>query len=171
MLDKVEIRPVKTQDAASLIAFLKRLDADNDYLLRSDGEFQISLEEEISFIESILESQRDQMIVAEYEGEIIGSIGFTGNQYKKYRHQGSIGMGVDKRFWRNGIGRALLEKMAQWCREKGIIKISLEVVERNFPAIQLYKNFGFKVEGVLVKDFCLGEKEYLNSYRMAYFIR
>ena len=44
--------------------------------------------------------------------------------------------------------------------------IELEVYTDNEKAINLYKKFGFKVEGTL-KDYVFGEGKYIDAYTMA----
>lgn len=46
-----------------------------------------------------------------------------------------------------GIGKALLEKIINICREKQIKLLKLEVNEKNITAINLYKSVGFKQIG------------------------
>lgn len=47
-----------------------------------------------------------------------------------------------------GIGKALLEKIINICKENKIKILRLEVNQNNFIAINLYKNFGFKQTGI-----------------------
>ncbi len=46
-----------------------------------------------------------------------------------------------------GIGRALLKAFVERLRAEGVEELFLEVRESNFPAINLYKSFGFKEVG------------------------
>jgi ribosomal-protein-alanine acetyltransferase len=48
---------------------------------------------------------------------------------------------------RRGIGRSLLETMADWCRQHGASVVRLEVRSGNAPAIQLYEAAGFVASG------------------------
>lgn len=52
---------------------------------------------------------------------------------------------------RNGIGKALLEKIINICKENNIKLLKLEVNEINLPAINLYKSFGFIQTGIRKK--------------------
>ena len=53
-------------------------------------------------------------------------------------------IGVKKSFQGKGIGKILLKKTVEFCRERGVSEILLEVSEKNERAISLYRTFGFK---------------------------
>lgn len=61
-------------------------------------------------------------------------------------HIGTIAVHPD--FRRRGIGRALLDHTLEHARQTGILKVFLEVRRGNLPALELYKRYGFTVEGI-----------------------
>ena len=61
----------------------------------------------------------------------------------------------DKR--KEGIGSKLLNKIFEIAKEKNAQTITLEVNEKNLPAIRLYQKFGFEQTG-------LRKKYYHNMY-------
>lgn len=82
----------------------------------------------------------------------MGTLGFTGNSLKRYRHQGQFGMAVLKEYWGRGIGSRLIDTLVEWANSVGITRITLQVDKTNLQAIALYKKFGFREEGTLIKD-------------------
>lgn len=66
------------------------------------------------------------------------------------------GLGVEKRFRRRGIGRALIDAAIELGRLRGATWIRLRVLGTNTPARRLYLTSGFTVEGVLAGEFRLG---------------
>ena len=48
---------------------------------------------------------------------------------------------------RRGVGRSLLRRSYDWCREVGVLKVGLHVRAGNAAAIALYESEGFVVEG------------------------
>lgn len=50
-----------------------------------------------------------------------------------------------------GIGSLLLEKIIEFSKIHGAVSITLEVNEKNIPAIKLYKKYGFKQVGLRKK--------------------
>ena len=55
---------------------------------------------------------------------------------------------VKKRHQNQGIGSLLLKKLISTSKQLNLTFINLEVMEENYPAIHLYKNFGFKQIGI-----------------------
>lgn len=50
-----------------------------------------------------------------------------------------------------GIGKFLMATLLGKAREKGVKHVTLEVKSTNMPAIRMYEDFGFRVEGVRKK--------------------
>ena len=56
-------------------------------------------------------------------------------------------IGVDPVCRRQGIGRMLMDRFAQWCEERETPDVFLEVRQSNHPAIALYERFGLEIVG------------------------
>ena len=68
-------------------------------------------------------------------------------------HACTLGMGVDKWDWGQGIGSRLLDTGLEWVRENRIMRrVSLKVFEGNVTALRLYESRGFKREGLLRRE-------------------
>ena len=100
-----------------------------------------------------LESPNSILLVAEHNSELIGNIDLTGNKRIKMKHTGMIGMGISQE-WRNkGLGKLLIKEVIDWAKEYSIIElIWLDVYSSNELGINLYKNTGFAISGI-VKGF------------------
>lgn len=105
--------------------------------------------------------------VALINGEIVGDLGFEVCQNPRRKHVGSLGMGVKDKSQGQGIGSALLSTVIEladnWLNLK---RIELTVYTDNERAINLYKKFGFEIEGESVA-FAFRGGEYVNAYHMA----
>jgi RimJ/RimL family protein N-acetyltransferase len=55
-----------------------------------------------------------------------------------------------------GLGTAMLSKLIELTKKQGLHRMGLTVIADNKPAINLYKKFGFKIEGVK-RDAYFGE--------------
>jgi len=55
--------------------------------------------------------------------------------------------GVDTKFRRRGIGRALMTRAIDWAKEKGFPGMFLETQDINVPACLFYENYGFELRG------------------------
>ena len=54
---------------------------------------------------------------------------------------------VQKKFWRNHIGEALISRIIEDCYRNEIKYLTLEVRVSNIPAIKLYEKYGFQSLG------------------------
>ena len=71
-----------------------------------------------------------------------------------------------------GEGRALLVALILWAQQQSPIeKVCLEVFATNTRAISLYQALHFQEEGRLVKRIKLGPDAYVDTLRMARFVK
>jgi ribosomal protein S18 acetylase RimI-like enzyme len=112
----------------------------------------------IAFTEAPPLEEVRRFVKANIEG---GSIGLVALRHNKvigwcdiivpdvpgFGHSGRLGTGVLKEFRGRGIGSKLVEQAIQCAREKGLLRIELEVYSSNRPAINLYQKFNFRFEG------------------------
>ena len=82
----------------------------------------------------------------------------------------ALDISVRKDYWRQGLGRRLMEIQETWCRGQGIEKLCLEVDTANLPAIGLYLRQGFTVEGTLRNQVKLADGSYRDLYVMGKFL-
>ena len=105
-------------------------------------------------------------MVALSGGEVVGWCDIAPLRLEGFTHCGSLGMGVRADFRRLGIGARLLERTIAAAREIGIERVELEVFASNVPAVRLYEQAGFVVEGVKKKGRKL-DGEYDDLVQMA----
>jgi ribosomal protein S18 acetylase RimI-like enzyme len=94
-----------------------------------------------------VEEGRGTMLVAEIDGDVIGSASVTGSGLY------DLGMAVLREYRRQGIGTALLEAAVAWARDHGGYKMTLQVWPHNLGAIALYEKHGFEREGYLKRHY------------------
>lgn len=91
-----------------------------------------------------LESENSRYLIARMNDEIVGFAGI-----KVILDEADIMNIVIKKNYRNqGIGTLLLENLISLAKRLNLKSLSLEVSEKNFPAIHLYQKFGFESLGV-----------------------
>lgn len=156
---KVIIRKVNKSDAKALIEYLNIVGGESNFLTFGAGEFDKSVEEEEKFIENVLNKENALFIVAEINGEIVGSLTFYGGLRERNAHVGEFGLSVFKKYWGNGIGKELITCLINWSKDSGVIrKINLRVSPDNKRGISLYKKLGFLEEGLLKRDLQVDNK-------------
>ena len=79
------------------------------------------------------------MLVAEEEAELLGYAILL----SVFDEGDLMNIAVAERARRQGIGEALLSRILEAARERGVRKLFLEVREHNTPAIRMYEKNGF----------------------------
>jgi ribosomal-protein-alanine N-acetyltransferase len=101
--------------------------------------------------------------VAEADGRVTGSLTFW-----DVVGEGEIAnVAVHPDFWRQGIGRALLQTALDKAAELRLARVMLEVRESNLPAQSLYRSFGFIEDGRRLRYYSNGEDAVLMSKAIA----
>lgn len=109
------------------------------------------------------------MYVALLDGEVIGTLGLEVCENPRRRHVGSLGMGVKDKAQGSGVGTALLSTAIDLADNwLDLRRLELTVYVDNQRAIDLYKRFGFDIEGE-AKDFAFRGGEYVGAFYMARF--
>lgn len=99
--------------------------------------------------EKLSKRETDRIFVAEDESRaFLGYlwVGEGSNMMTGLKHGYIYDIFVKEEFRGRGIGRILLEKAENYCREKRYSKILLMVSVSNEPAIRLYDKMAFKAE-------------------------
>lgn len=100
-----------------------------------------------NIFKSELKNPNSIYFIAKQSNEIIGFVGIL-----LILDTAEITNIVVKKSYRgNGISKILINHIINYCIEKNIEKINLEVNSTNEPAINLYKSFGFKEVGLRKK--------------------
>lgn len=106
-------------------------------------------------------------LVAEFDARVVGSLGLAPAGAPRRRHCGDLGMAVHDAFQGRGVGGALLaaalDLADNWL---GLRRVALTVYTDNAPAIHLYEQFGFVVEGTL-RDYAFRAGTYVDAHQMA----
>ncbi|WP_341357400.1 GNAT family N-acetyltransferase [Rossellomorea sp. y25] len=163
------VRSATEDDAKALSHVRLQIDGETEYLDREKGEAHIDERGFKEIIKEDAESANRLFLVAEINGGIAGFSRCEGNGLKRTSHHVEFGVGVLKEFWGYGIGKALLNEFIKWADSNEIRKVTLKVIETNEKAINLYKNYGFEVEGILKEDKRLSDGYYYHTVLMARF--
>jgi RimJ/RimL family protein N-acetyltransferase len=160
------IREACVQDAEKLLAYVKKIAGETDYITFAPEEFHVTLEQEIAKIEEYAQTDNQLILVAEIGEEIVGNLDFRGGKYSRTAHAGEFGLSVLKDYWGLSIGKHLLRYLIDWAKKTGKVrKINLRVRVDNERAIRLYQRLGFVIEGTLKREFYVGGR-FIDSYLM-----
>jgi ribosomal protein S18 acetylase RimI-like enzyme len=108
------------------------------------------------------------VLVAERDGNIVGWAKIEHpTPFPSTEHVWTItGLAVDPAAQGGGVGRALVEALAEEARSRDARRLTLRVFAPNERARRLYERCGFEVEGVLRGEFRAGD-EYVDDVLMA----
>ena len=143
------IRTAEASDAAEVLAFRKTVADETEHLMGAADEIRRDVAQQAEYLQTTLLSPVDLLLLAEVEGRVAGIAGLEGSRLRRFAHGVTLGMAVGREFWRLGLGRALMESLLLWADTHGVVRVALEVVETNTPAIRLYESLGFEHEGRL----------------------
>ncbi|MRG47726.1 GNAT family N-acetyltransferase [Chitinophaga sp. SYP-B3965] len=146
---KLVIRRPEVSDAQACLDCFLQLTQETDFLLYTHEEakkFDLAAEE--AFIRSYLHHPDNLFLIAEADGEVVGTLSLNQARFQKQKHMALMGVAVLHRYWNMGIGRRLLTAAIRWVEEHPhITTIHFEVLATNERAIQLYRNFNFIEHG------------------------
>jgi ribosomal protein S18 acetylase RimI-like enzyme len=104
--------------------------------------------------------------VALSAGEVVGWSDVIPMTRPIYAHCGVLGVGLLRQFRRQGLGEKLIRQSLAAARAFGLHRVELTVRENNTGAIELYKKFGFAIEG-LRRDAARVDDAFENVIEMA----
>src|SRR5690606_932696 len=148
----ITIRTGSRQDAQKLIALKKSYITGTTSIPLYEDEYRNTIVEEAEWIDRYNNQDNSLLLLAEYNGEVIGNIDLTGNQRRKLYHTGMIGMGIHNDWQNKKIGSLLMETTIEWAKTSLLQIVWLEVYASNTAGIKLYEKFGFERCG-LIKNF------------------
>ena len=162
-------RSPKTDDAAQMLEYLKITSAETDFLIRYPEECTETVEQESAFLQKMVDSPIDMMIVCMVDGKLAGNCRLALHGRIKTKHRAGVAIALASAFWGLGIGTIMFEEMIQVAKDHGIHQMELEVIEGNERAMGLYRKMGFEVvaekpdairlkDGTLLKEFLMINK-------------
>ncbi|WP_415339991.1 GNAT family N-acetyltransferase [Clostridium perfringens] len=156
----LRIRDIKIEDYKEIGKIRKMPGVIENILSNKD-------EEEELIKEKIINRGKNQYwYVAEENGKVIGLGILMNHGNLRKRHVGVITLMVNSDYQNKGIGSLLMDKLINLSESLNIIRLELCVFRDNYKAINLYKKFGFKEEGIKVKS-ALKNGEYIDEVMMA----
>ena len=142
----LRIRDIKIEDYKEISKIRKMPGVMENILSNKD-------EEEELIKEKIINRGKNQYwYVAEENGKVIGLGILMNHGNLRRKHVGVITLMVNSDYQNKGIGSLLMDKLINLSESLNIIRLELCVFRDNYKAINLYKKFGFKEEGIKVKS-------------------
>lgn len=157
----LDLRPAVPDDAAEVIEFLSAVGGESDNLLFGAGEFKMSLEDEQKYIASAAASETSALFIGRVGGDVVCFGSVNAPTRPRIAHQADVSLVVKKKYWGNGIGKALMQAMIDFAKGNSTTEIlHLGVRRGNDSAYALYRRMGFEEIGVYKNFFKIGDTYY-----------
>jgi L-amino acid N-acyltransferase YncA len=138
--EQITIRPMTPQDKDALLAFFRRIPAEDRYYLKED----VTSPKVIEQWAQRLDYSRALPLLALKGSRIIADGTLHHRRAGARRHIGEVRVVVDPEFRNQGVGRGLLHKLIEIAKDKGIEKLLFEIVaDKEGAAQQTAKILGF----------------------------
>jgi len=162
------LRAPEPSDYDSYVAFQHQAATETTHTLQIPGRIR-PREELVSVWRNALSDSSVESFLGCFSGNTL--VGYCGlhpdrKEHPWVRHVALFGMIILKPYWGQGIGKELLGKLIQHAQLMGIIRLEALVRVTNERAIQLYKNFGFEIEGTRKKA-ALIDGQFVDEYFIA----
>lgn len=156
----ITVKKANAIDAAEILEYLKRVGGETDNLTFGREGMPFTAQEEAEYIGGLETSKDSVMLVAKYEGQIVGLASLS-RLPRRMSHRGDLAISVTKSHWNKGVGSELIRRVIDFGRKNAFEIIELQVRCDNGAAIHLYEKFGFK-KVATHPDFFKIENEYID---------
>ena len=164
--EKIVIREVSLEDTQNALDYINIVNNETKNLSREPEEWEMTFENEKSFIKKVMNSKNDYMLTAWDDKTLISLAGFHGNSLQRLRHRSNLGISVLKEYHNLGLGTIMMELLIKGAREYGKRYLELEVRVDNLDAIHIYEKQGFIKEGIKKEAFFV-DGRYIDLLLMA----
>ncbi|CRX38208.1 GNAT family N-acetyltransferase [Estrella lausannensis] len=146
----INIRRARPHDAPSLAETERTIAADPGYLCSIPAELDPQKFRET--IERLESGEQGVYLIAEDQEKIAGHGYLLKHPLKNLSHVAELTIALHPDWQGKGIGMLLMQALIEWAeKDPNLEKIELNVRATNTRAIQLYKKWGFRVEGYLTR--------------------
>ncbi len=140
----IVLRSLEKRDAGAAILCFRKVAGETDFLLRETEECGVTIAQEEETIARKLESPREMLLGAFVGEELVGMAGLNAiGSLSRVQHRASVGISLERAYWGQGIGSAMMSALIDAARQAGYEQVELDVVDNNTRAVALYTRFGF----------------------------
>jgi len=160
------VRRAVPGDARGLIDLLAHLAVETDFMVVTVPNPRLDLTAVVEYLRSAAQSPTNVTFVASIDTKIVGMLVTSGDAHPAKIGTLDVDLGVRLDWHRKGLGRRLLTAAEDWAVARGVHRLQLRVMTHNAPAIALYQNLGFEIEGLLRQHLKI-KGRFVDQYVMA----
>jgi ribosomal protein S18 acetylase RimI-like enzyme len=158
------------EDAEKLLNYIKKSCGETDFLLRYPEEWNITVEQEVEWVNRLRSSPNTLGIACYVDGEVAGNCEISFRSGIKTSHRATVAIAILKDYWNLGIGSALFEELIAAAQKRGTEIMELAFIEGNDRARHLYEKFGFRVISQKPNAFKLKDGTYRDEFYMQKYV-
>lgn len=139
---------MKEKDAESFLKLRIASEIESKGMVFEAGERKTTIEEVKRAVSTFSKDSTIGIFGIRKDGDLAAFLIINGMSAVRVRKSRTIAaMAVLKKYWGQGMGKALLDFSKDFAKKKKIHYLGLEVWADNKRAIKMYKEAGFKIEG------------------------
>lgn len=165
-VNELVVREIAEIDAQDFLTLCQTLDKETEFMMLEPGERMMSVEEQRIRIQEALFHVNQTILVAEYDGRLVGYVAALGGHWERNRHTATLIIGILQGYTGIGLGTRLMNAVEAWARQKGLHRLELTVMTHNEVALSLYDKMGYGIEGTKRDSLCI-DGEFVDEYYMA----
>jgi RimJ/RimL family protein N-acetyltransferase len=162
----INLREIVVNDYQVFNELYKAIEAESDFMLYEKDERKTTDNQQKVFLEKLASDSSSTIVLAEVDCRIVGFIGIINEGPNKKKFSRYVAMGLLNDFHGKKIGSLLMESCVEFCRKQNVKRIELTVVKDNQKAVNLYKKFGFEIEGIKKNSLYINDT-FIDEYFMA----
>lgn len=165
--ETIILREAQINDAQELLVVVKEYAEESEFVPYIQGEFNLTVDEEIAWIQSFIDSNNSLLLIAIHNNRIIGNISINGAQREMMKHTACIGIGMLASWRSKGLESAFFEAAINWAIKNELLEILwLATYATNENGIALYRKFGFAEIGRHPHFIKLSSDKYVDDITM-----
>jgi RimJ/RimL family protein N-acetyltransferase len=126
-----------------------------------------TLAEEIARIAAQERDPSQLVLVAEFQGRVVGWLELTPGGSSRTSHRAWVVLAVAAEQRRQGVGRALMQRLHAWGADHpSLEQVALRCAVTNEPAVALYRSLGYVEEGRFTRGLKLGPGRYVDLVQL-----
>ena len=158
------------EDAEKLLNYIKKSCGETDFLLRYPEEWNITVEQEVEWVNRLRSSSNTLGIACYVDGEVAGNCEISFRSGIKTSHRATVAIAILKDYWNLGIGSAMFEELIAAAQKRGTEIMELAFIEGNDRARHLYEKFDFRVISQKPNAFKLKDGTYRDEFYMQKYV-
>ena len=168
-MDSISIEPLKWYQLVKFLRLRQKIEAEAKHLALDEADRKS--ESTLFALGRMIANRKWLTILVAKEGaEFVGYLSIFFARFRKMKANAYLVLSVDVTHRGQGIGTKLMRAAEVSARDRGIIRLELEVFAKNEGAHQLFKRLGYEEEGRKRKVAKIRDGEFDDLILMAKFL-